>query len=178
MILRMRYAYLPSCAGINMYWLLNSEKLRNNLSVDEIDRAIVSELQKDGRLSNQELAVLVGLTAAPCLRRVRKLEEQGIIKGYRAVVDQEAMGRGFEVIVQADVGKNDGPTIAEFEKRVSAMPEVVELRRMFSQPDYFLRVRVRDAQHYEEWLTKGLLGNPGVARVNSRMTMKVIKSED
>ncbi|MDO5099831.1 MAG: Lrp/AsnC family transcriptional regulator [Corynebacterium sp.] len=146
--------------------------------MDDIDRAIVAELQKDGRLSNQDLAALVGLTPAPCLRRVRKLEELGIIKGYRAVVDQVALDRGFEVIVQADVGKNDGPTIAEFEQRVAAMPEVVELRRMFSRPDYFIRVRVRDAEHYEEWLTKGLLGNPGVARVDSRMTMKVIKAGD
>ncbi|GAA1473661.1 Lrp/AsnC family transcriptional regulator [Corynebacterium felinum] len=144
--------------------------------MDEIDRAILAELQKDGRLSNQDLAALVGLTAAPCLRRVRKLEEMGVIKGYRAIVDQAALDRGFEVIVQADVGKNDGPTIAEFEQRVAAMPEVVELRRMFSRPDYFIRVRVRDSEHYEEWLTKGLLGNPGVARVDSRMTMKVIKS--
>lgn len=144
--------------------------------MDEIDRAILAELQKDGRLSNQDLAALVGLTAAPCLRRVRKLEEMGVIRGYRAIVDQAALDRGFEVIVQADVGKNDGPTIAEFEQRVAAMPEVVELRRMFSRPDYFIRVRVRDSEHYEEWLTKGLLGNPGVARVDSRMTMKVIKS--
>lgn len=152
--------------------------MNNYWYMDDIDRAIVAELQKDGRLSNQDLAALVGLTPAPCLRRVRKLEELGIIKGYRAVVDQVALDRGFEVIVQADVGKNDGPTIAEFEQRVAAMPEVVELRRMFSRPDYFIRVRVRDAEHYEEWLTKGLLGNPGVARVDSRMTMKVIKAGD
>lgn len=152
--------------------------MNNYWYMDDIDRAIVAELQKDGRLSNQDLAALVGLTPAPCLRRVRKLEELGIIKGYRAVVDQVALDRGFEVIVQADVGKNDGPTIAEFEQRVAAMPEVVELRRMFSRPDYFIRVRVRDAEHYEEWLTKGLLGNPGVARVDSRMTMKVIKAQD
>ena len=101
--------------------------------MDEIDRAIVAALQKDGRLSNQDLA---------------------------------------------DVGKNDGPAIAEFEQRVAAMPEVVELRRMYSRPDYFIRVRVRDSEQYEQWLTKGLLGNPGVARVDSRITMKVIKSSE
>ena len=100
--------------------------------MDEIDRAIVAALQKDGRLSNQDLAALVGLTSAPCLRRLRKLEERGIIKGYRAIVDQAALDCGFEVIVHADVGKNDGPAIAEFEQRVAAMPEVVELRRMYS----------------------------------------------
>ena len=144
--------------------------------MDEIDRAIVAALQKDGRLSNQDLATLVGLTSAPCLRRLRKLEERGIIKGYRAIVDQAALDCGFEVIVHADVGKNDGPAIAEFEQRVAAMPEVVELRRMYSRPDYFIRVRVRDSEQYEQWLTKGLLGNPGVARVDSRITMKVIKS--
>lgn len=146
--------------------------------MDEIDRAIVVELQKNGRLSNQDLAAMVGLTSAPCLRRLRKLEEQGIIKGYRAIVDQSALERGFEVIVYADVGKNDGPTINDFEQRVAAMPEVVELRRMYSRPDYFMRVRVKNSEEYEEWLTKGLLGNPGVARVDSRITMKVIKSSE
>lgn len=146
--------------------------------MDDIDRAIIRELQKDGRLSNQELAKLVNLTPAPCLRRVRRLEETGVIKGYRAVVDPKLLGEGFEVIVHADVGKNDGPAITDFECRVAAMPEVIELRRMFSRPDYFIRVRVRDAAAYEQWLTQTLLGNQGVVRVDSRITMKVIKALD
>lgn len=146
--------------------------------MDDIDMAIINELQADGRLSNQDLAAAVGLTPAPCLRRVRKLEEQQIIKGYRVVVDKAALDRGFEVILHADVGMNDASSITEFEDRISAMPEVVELRRMYSRPDYFIRVRVKDSEHYEKWLTKGLLGDPGVARVDSRLTMKVIKSED
>ena len=144
--------------------------------MDRIDQAIIEQLRQDGRLTNQELAARVGLTPAPCLRRVRRLEAAGVITGYAATIDQAALGRGFEVLLQAEIATKDLATVEAFEARVSAMDEVVELRRMFGLPDYLIRVRTADADAYERWLTTRLLGDPAIARVDSRITMKLIKS--
>ncbi len=150
--------------------------LRNHQTMDRIDQAIIEQLCQDGRLTNQELAARVGLTPAPCLRRVRRLEAAGVITGYAATIDQAALGRGFEVLLQAEIATKDLATVEAFEARVSAMDEVVELRRMFGLPDYLIRVRTADADAYERWLTTRLLGDPAIARVDSRITMKLIKS--
>lgn len=132
-------------------------------------------LQQDGRLTNQELADRVGLTPAPCLRRVRRLEADGVITGYTATVDPAALGREFEVLINADLVAKDLATVVAFEERVAAMDEVAELRRMFGIPDYMIRVQVANAQIYERWLTTRLMGDPAIARVDSRITMKLIK---
>lgn len=145
--------------------------------VDAIDEHILLLLQENGRLSNQDLAAQVGLTPAPCLRRVRKLEEDGVITGYSALVDRTRMGRGFEVIIHADLVAKDFRTVAAFEERMAGMAEVAELRRMFGIPDYFLRVRVADLAAFEKWLTTQLMGDPAIARVDSRITMKIIKTD-
>ena len=128
-------------------------------------------------MTNQELAAQVGLTPAPCLRRVRKLEEDGVITGYSAIVDRTRMGRGFEVIIHADLVAKDFRTVAAFEERMAGMSEVAELRRMFGIPDYFVRVRVADLAAFEKWLTTQLMGDPAIARVDSRITMKILKSD-
>ncbi len=143
--------------------------------MDDLDYAIVEELQQDGRLSNQELASRVGLTPAPCLRRVRRLEADGVITGYTALVDPARLGRAFEVVINADLAGKDITAVADFEERVAAMPEVVELRRMFGLPDYMIRVRTADIAAYERWVTARLLGDPAIARIDSRLTMKVLK---
>jgi DNA-binding Lrp family transcriptional regulator len=132
-------------------------------------------LQEDGRLTNQELADRVGLTPAPCLRRVRRLEADAVITGYTATVDPAALGREFEVIINADLVAKDLATVEAFEERVAAMDEVAELRRMFGIPDYLIRVQVANTEIYERWLTTRLMGDPAIARVDSRITMKVIK---
>ena len=143
--------------------------------MDDLDHAIIELLQREGRLSNQDLAARVGLTPAPCLRRVRRLEAEGVITGYSAVVDPAALGRGFEVIIHADLVAKDLATVEAFEERVAAMDEVAELRRMFGIPDYLLRVQVADLPAYERWLTTQLMGDPAIARVDSRITMKLLK---
>lgn len=150
--------------------------MSNNQTMDALDDAIIAILQDEGRLSNQELADRVGLTPAPCLRRVRRLEADGVITGYAAILDPRAMDRGFEVLIHADLAAKDLPTTEAFESRVAAMDEVVELRRMFGLPDYFIRARVRDAETYERWLTTQIMGDPAIVRVDSRITMKLIKS--
>ena len=132
-------------------------------------------LQQDGRLTNQDLADRVGLTPAPCLRRVRRLEADGVITGYAATVDPAALGRQFEVIINADLVAKDLATVEAFEMRLAGMEEVAELRRMFGIPDYMIRVQVANTEVYERWLTTRLMGDPAIARVDSRITMKLIK---
>ena len=143
--------------------------------MDRLDGAILRELAGNGRLTNVELADRVGLTPAPCLRRVRRLEESGVITGYRAVIDPEAVGRAFEVLVNIDLSLKDGHTVSAFEDYVSALEEVVEFRRMFGLPDYFLRVATRDIGAYEQFVTSKLTQAPGIAKIDSHLPMKAIK---
>ncbi|MEK2473921.1 Lrp/AsnC family transcriptional regulator [Streptomyces noursei] len=147
------------------------------IELDAIDREILFQLRRDGRLTNVELAKRVGLTPPPCLRRVKRLEEDGVISGYRAVIDSAAVGRGLEVLVDVEVYATDRATVEEFEGTVAAYEEVVELRRFFGRPDYFLRVAVADHAAYEEFLTRKLTGLRGVLRVESHLTMKKIKAD-
>ncbi|CPZ11390.1 Lrp/AsnC family transcriptional regulator [Mycobacteroides abscessus] len=144
--------------------------------MDKLDRAIIDQLQDHGRLTNQELADRVGLTPAPCLRRGRRVEAEGVITGYTALVNPAALGRDFEVIIYADLVAKDLATVASFEERLVAMDEVAELRRMFGIPDYFIRVQTADLAAYEQWLSVKLMGDPAIARVDSRLTMKLLKS--
>jgi len=149
--------------------------LRNNDEVDTLDRAILDQLRFDGRLSNTTLADRVGLTPAPCLRRVRRLEHDGIITGYRANVDPAAEGRAFEVLINVDLIVKDRATVLAFEDRVAAFHEVLEMRRMFGLPDYQLRVATTDLAAYEAFVTDKLEDTPGIARVDSHLTMKRVK---
>jgi DNA-binding Lrp family transcriptional regulator len=126
--------------------------------VDAVDRKIVAELLRDGRISNVELADRVNLTPGPCLRRVQRLQADGVITGYTARVNPAAIGRGFEVFVKFD--------------------EVIEVRRMFGLPDYFVRVAVADLESYEAFVSTRLTDVPGLARIDSHITMKTVKAPD
>lgn len=144
--------------------------------MDQIDYAIIDHLQRDGRLTNAELAARVNLSPSPCLRRVRILEKAGIITGYHAAVDPAAIGRSFQVLLHVDMAVQDRATIEEFENRVSALDGVTECRRMFGQPDYLMWIAVSDLATYERLYMAELVGLPGVARTNSQFAMKVVKS--
>lgn len=143
--------------------------------MDAIDRRILRELQADGRLTNQELAQRVGLTPSPCLRRVRQLEDDGVIRTYRAVVDPAAVGRGFEVFASVEV-RRDRESVAAFEARVRSTPDVVEAYRLYGAPGCLLRIAVADSHAYERFWTDKLIALPGVTDVNSQMIMKCIKA--
>lgn len=143
--------------------------------MDDIDRAILDELQANGRMSNLELAETVRLTPSPCLRRVRALESAGVITGYHASVDPVAVGRGFQVLVHVNMMIKDRATIEAFESGVGGLDEVLECRRMFGDPDYVLWVAVADVEAYERFYMDSLTDLPGVARMNSQFTMKVVK---
>ena len=143
--------------------------------MDSLDRAIIDQLQQDGSLTNTQLAERVGLTQSPCLRRVRKLEADGVIAGYYARINPKATDQGFEVIVNANLGAQDRETVIAFEDFVAGRSEVVEFRRMFGKPDYLIRVAVRDLEAYESFLTGTLMSAPGVATVDSHICMKMLK---
>ncbi|MFF2325022.1 MULTISPECIES: Lrp/AsnC family transcriptional regulator [unclassified Streptomyces] len=151
--------------------------MSNEFVLDAVDREILFHLRQDGRLTNVELAKRVGLTPPPCLRRLKRLEEAGVITGYRAVINSEAIGRGLEVMIDVEVYANDLKTIEALEDTLASYEEVVEFRRMFGRPDYFLRVAVADHAAYEAFLTGKLTGLPGILRVESHLTMKKIKTD-
>ncbi len=146
------------------------------MSLDAVDREILFHLRRDGRLTNVELAKRVGLTPPPCLRRVKRLEETGVITGYRAVINPEAVGRGLEVLVAVEIYAQDRKSFEEFESTMASYDEVIEFRRMYGRPDYFLRVAVADHAAYEAFLTRKLSGLPAVLRLESHLTMKEVKT--
>jgi DNA-binding Lrp family transcriptional regulator len=146
--------------------------------VDTVDRKIVAELVRDGRLSNVELADRVNLTPGPCLRRVQRLQADGVITGYTARVNPAAIGRSFEVFVNVELALKDRHTVEEFEESIAKFDEVIEVRRMFGLPDYFVRVAVADLESYEAFVSTRLTDVPGVARIDSHLTMKTVKAPD
>ena len=146
--------------------------------MDAVDRKIVAELRADGRLSNVELAERVGLSPAPCLRRVRRLENDGVILGYSARIDPRAVGRSFEVLVNVDLTRKDRATFEAFEDAVAALDEVTEIRRMFGLPDYVIRVATDSIESYELFVSTKLGDAPGLAKLDSHITMKLIKSPE
>jgi len=143
--------------------------------MDALDRAIIAELERDGRLTNVELAHRVGLTTGPCLRRVQRLEADGVIRGYRAVIDAEAVGRSVEVLLDVTLEAQDADTVEHVERVLTEAEEVVELRRLFGSPDYFVRVAVADLAAYETFLSRRVMTIPRVKGVTSRFTMKKLK---
>ena len=143
--------------------------------MDRIDHAIIEQLTRDARLPNVELADRINLSPSPCMRRVRALEDAGVIRGYHADVDPAAIGRAFEVTVHIELHRKDRATVEGFETRIARMDAVLECRRMFGVPDYIVRVAVADAAAYEAFYMNELAELPGVGRVNSQFTMKLVK---
>lgn len=143
--------------------------------MDRTDRAIIDHLRANARLTNVELAERVRLSPSPCLRRVRALEAAGVIRGYHADVDPAALGRAFEVEVMIELTHKDRATVEAFEARIVGMEPVVACRRLFGVPDYLVRVAVRDAADYEQFYMNELAELPGIGRVSSQFTMKLVK---
>src|SRR6266850_5868220 len=128
--------------------------------LDAIDGRIVAELQADGRLSNVELADKIGLSPSPCLRRVKRLERDGYIEGYRAALRRDRVGLGFSVFVGVKIDGNANQRALGFEKAIAAMPEVVACHLVSGEADYFLEIVVPDLDHYRRFLVGKLLDLP------------------
>ncbi|MDT8419537.1 MAG: Lrp/AsnC family transcriptional regulator [Desulfuromonadales bacterium] len=143
------------------------------LSLDKIDQAILSELQRDGRLANVQLAARVGLSESACLRRVRALEESGAIDRYVMLVNQAAIGKPGNVLVRVSLEGQQKEKLAGFEAAIKNVPEVMECYLMSGEIDYQLRIVVRNAADYER-LHNELTSLPGVLRIHSSFALRTV----
>jgi Lrp/AsnC family transcriptional regulator, leucine-responsive regulatory protein len=151
--------------------------VRNDLPIDDVDRKILSELQRDGRMSNVELAERVNLSPSPCLRRLKRLEEDGLIAGYSAVLDRRKVGLGLTVFVELKIEGHSTKTATRLERVFGAMEEVVACHIVSGPADFLLEVVVEDLEAYEHFLLGTLLEVPGVADVRSDFVISTIKSK-
>src|SRR5215475_6952268 len=148
-----------------------------NLTMDRIDRKILALLQENGRLTVTELATRVGLSVSPCHRRLRELERSGTIRGYRAVVDGDAVGLAFQALVLVTMRQEDRDTLLSFEEAVARIPNVLQAQRLFGDPDYLLRVITADLAAYQRLVYDTLAALPGIQRLNSTLVMKHIVND-
>ncbi len=142
--------------------------------MDDIDRKILAELQRDGRLTATELASRVGLTLSPCHRRLRALEQSGVIADYRAHLDADAVGLGFRALVFVTMAVADRTTVDLFEQAVVDISHVLTAQRLFGSPDYLLHVIARDLTEFQQVYDERLATLPGVQRLNSTLVMKTL----
>ncbi len=148
-----------------------------SFQMDRIDQKILAELQADGRLSVTELAERVGLSLSPCHRRVRALEESGVIQGYRAQLSPSALGLTFSAMVFATLREGDHQAVAAFEAALLPIPQVVEAQRLFGEPDYLLHVITRDLPAFQQLYDDRLSKLPNVQRLTSTLVMKRVIQE-
>jgi Lrp/AsnC family leucine-responsive transcriptional regulator len=143
--------------------------------LDRLDRLILRALQRDGRLSNVDLARAVGLSPSPCLRRVKSLEERGYIRGYAAVLDPALLGRSLQVVVMVSLTDQRQETLKAFESAVAQLDDVMRCSLIAGDADYLLTVLVRDLDSYHRLFTERLGELPGVVSLRSLVTMKTVK---
>jgi Lrp/AsnC family transcriptional regulator, leucine-responsive regulatory protein len=144
------------------------------MKLDRYDRVILQALQQDGRISNVQLAARVNLSESACLRRVRALEQDGLIERYVALLNQKKAGVGGTVFVHIALRREEQSELAAFEKAVQDIPEIMECYLMTGEFDYLLRVVVSDMADFERVHNEALTRLPGVARVNSSIAIRTV----
>lgn len=145
------------------------------MRLDRTDQSILVELQREGRLSNRDLAERVHLSESACLRRVRALEEARVIDRYTAVINQSKVGLPGNVFVSITLNRQEQADLAAFEEAVKRVPEVMECYLMTGQQDYLLRVVVSDPGDFERLHSQHLTRLPGVARVQSSFALRTVR---
>ena len=145
------------------------------MKLDRFDRGILRELQRDGRISNVELAQAVQLSESACLRRVRALEQDGYIDGYVAILDQKKLGRSGTVFVHIALRREEQSELAAFEQAVQRIPEIMECYLMTGEFDYILKLVVADMADFERLHNDALTRLPGVSRINSSIAIRAIR---
>ncbi|WP_164114524.1 Lrp/AsnC family transcriptional regulator [Sphingorhabdus sp. Alg239-R122] len=146
-------------------------------NLDEIDRKLLAELQAEGRITNVELADRVGLTAPPCLRRVRALEDAGIIKSYHANVEPNMLGYAITVFAMVSLKSQAEDDLKLFEDHIKELPEVRECHMLNGEIDFILKIVSRDLQTFQEFLTSKLTPAPNVASVKTSLTIRTAKHQ-
>lgn len=147
------------------------------IELDDIDRRIVAALQAEGRLPMVDLAEKVGLSPTPCQRRVKRLEEDGVIARYAALVSPQAMGLGLQALVQITLDDHSEKTVAAFEAAIRARPEVVACYAVTGDMDFQVHVLAPDLASFSEFAMKALLRMPGVKGTRSSFIMQAVKSD-
>ena len=143
---------------------------------DQIDRRILDELQNDGRMTNVDLAHRVGLTAPPCLRRVRTLEEQGVIEGYHAALSSAQLGYTITVFAMVSLKSQAEHDLREFEDHVASLAPVRECHMLNGEIDFILKIVARDLSSFQSFLTTSLTTAPHVAGVKTSLTIRTNKN--
>ena len=145
------------------------------MPIDAIDRRLLAALQDNGRLTATELAERIGLTTSPCLRRIRQLEDTGVIRGYSTIIDQTKVGLPVSVFVSIRLERQREDAMQRFEDAIRRWPEVVECYLMTGTRDYLLRVVARDLTDYERFLKQTLTRLDGVASIESSFALAQVK---
>ena len=146
-------------------------------AIDELDRSILAILQEEGRVTNVELASRVGLTAPPCLRRMRALEESGVIKGYHAELDPGALGYGIMVLALVSLRSQAEDDLKSFESHVATLPEVRECHMLNGEIDFILKCVAPDLSTFQRFLTDQLTAADNVASVKTSLVIRCAKDE-
>lgn len=146
-------------------------------NLDAIDRRLLAELQAEGRITNVELAQRVGLTAPPCLRRVRALEDEGVIRGYHADLDPSRLGFAITVFAMVSLKSQAEEDLRAFENHMRSLPEVRECHMLNGEIDFILKIVSKDLQSFQEFLTSKLTPAPNVASVKTSLTIRTAKHE-
>jgi Lrp/AsnC family transcriptional regulator, leucine-responsive regulatory protein len=145
------------------------------ISLDRSEQLILATLQADGRMSNVELAQRIGMSESPCFRRVKQLEQAGVISGYAAIVDQRRIGLDVTAFVQVTLDKRMQANTDKFLAMVEAEKHIVECHAMTGSYDYLLKVVARSIDHFSELCMQGILKYPGVSSVESSFSLKATK---
>jgi DNA-binding Lrp family transcriptional regulator len=148
-----------------------------NMNLDAIDLKLLAELQADGRITNVDLATKVGLTAPPCLRRMRALEQSGTIKSYHADIDAGSLGYTITVFAMVSLKSQAEDDLKAFEQHVRALPDVRECHMLNGEIDFILKIVARDLQSFQEFLTSQLTSAPNVSSVKTSLTIRTAKDE-
>ena len=146
-------------------------------TLDSIDRRLLAELQAEGRVTNVDLAKRVGLTAPPCLRRVRALEEAGVIRGYHADLDASRLGFTITVFAMVSLKSQAEEDLRAFENHIKGLPEVRECHMLNGEIDFILKIVSKDLQSFQEFLTSKLTPAPNVASVKTSLTIRTAKND-
>jgi Lrp/AsnC family leucine-responsive transcriptional regulator len=146
--------------------------------MDEIDARIITELQRDGRLSVTDLSERIGLTPTPCARRLRRLEEDGVITGYAAQVDAARLGFALTVFVFVELERQSHETLERFEAAIRRFDEVVECHLMTGTRDILLKVMCADLEAFDRFLEDGLLRVPGIRSTRSSFSLRTMVSRE
>ncbi|MEI7970805.1 MAG: Lrp/AsnC family transcriptional regulator [Betaproteobacteria bacterium] len=148
------------------------------MKLDKFDLAILSVLQEDSRTSLQDISTRVGLSSTPCWNRIKRMETEGVIRGYTVRIDPAAVGLGETVIVQVTLESHNDETLFEFGRALGEIPEVIEAFLISGDYDYLIRIAVRDTRDYERLLREKLYRIPGIRHSKSGFVLRRLKQSD